>query len=186
MMKEVWKSVVGYEGLYEVSNFGRVKSLKRLHTKERIVSQWLNHRGYARVTLWKENKQRKYSVHRLVAEAFIPNPEAKPQVNHIDENKTNNAAWNLEWCTQTENHNHGTINERISASLTNNPQKSKPVSAFDDKGNLISTYPSIYEASRRLGVSASSIRNCIKGRNRMKHCHGYVWKYSEGGAANVG
>ena len=123
LLNEIWKPIEGYEGLYEVSNLGRVKSLKRLHTKERILSQFLNHRGYARVNLWKENKSRKYSVHRLVAEAFIPNPDSKPQVNHIDENKTNNSVENLEWCTQLENHNHGTVNERISASLTNNPKK---------------------------------------------------------------
>lgn len=181
MSVEIWKPIVGYEGLYEVSSMGRVKSLKRLRTKERIIAQFINHRGYARVTLWKENKQRKFSVHRLVASAFIPNPEEKPQVNHIDENKLNNNVCNLEWCTQLENHNHGTVNERISASLINNPKKSKPVSAFDDDGILIHTYPSIYEASRQMGVCASSITSCIKGRNRMKHCCGLVWKFAEGG-----
>lgn len=181
MSVEIWKPVVGFEGLYEVSNMGRVKSLKRLHTKERIIAQSLNHKGYARVTLWKENKQRKFSVHRLVAKAFIPNLDNLPQVNHKDENKQNNNVWNLEWCTQLENHRYGTVNERISASLTNNPKKSKPVSAFDDEGNLVNTYPSIYEASRQMGVSASSISSCIKGRNRMKHCCGLVWKFAEGG-----
>lgn len=186
MADEIWKPVAGFEGLYEVSNTGRVKSLKRLHTKERILSQWLNHRGYARVTLWKENRQTKHSVHRLVADAFIPNPYGKPQVNHKDENKQNNAVENLEWCTQLENHNCGTINARISRSLTNNPKKSKPVCAFDDDGNLIHTFPSIYEACRQMGVTAASITSCIKGRNRMKHCCGYVWMFAEGGAEDGG
>lgn len=183
--EEIWKDIEGYEGLYQVSNLGRVKSLKRLHTKERIISHFLNHGGYARVNLWKDNKSKKYSVHRLVAEAFVPNPDRKPQVNHIDENKQNNHADNLEWCTQLENHNHGTINERISKSLTNHIRKSKPVSAFDDEGNLIFSFPSIYEASRQMGVSATSITSCIHGRNRMKHCCGYVWRFAKGGDSNV-
>lgn len=183
--EEIWKDIAGYEGLYQVSNLGRVKSLKRLHTKERIISQEVNHRGYARVNLWKENKQKKFSVHRLVAEAFIENPEGKPQVNHIDEDKLNNTAKNLEWCTQVENHRHGTINERISKALTNNIYKSKPVNAFDDNGNLIFSFPSIYEASRQMGVSSTSITNCIKGRNRAKRCCGYVWKFAKGGEVDA-
>lgn len=183
LMVETWKAIEGYEGLYEVSNLGRVKSLSRLRVKEHLLSQFKNHEGYKRVNLWKNNSSKKYSVHRLVAEAFIPNPESKPQVNHIDENKQNNSVENLEWVTAIENHNHGTLNARISKSLTNNPRKSKSVSAFDDEGNLICTYPSIYEASRQMGVCASSITSCIKGRNRMKHCCGFAWKFSEGGAS---
>lgn len=175
MSVEVWKAVKGYEGLYEVSSHGRVKSLKRLHTKERILCQAINHKGYARVVLWKENKQRKFSVHRLVAQAFIENPEAKPQVNHIDENKLNNRVENLEWCSQLENHRHGTINERISKSLTNNPKKSKPVTAYDDEGNSVFSFPSVYEASRKTGINVSSIRDCL--HKRTKHAGGYIWQF---------
>lgn len=176
-MLEMWKPIEGYEGLYEVSNLGRVKSLKRLHTKERILSYFLNRQGYQRVNLWKENQSKKYSVHRLVAKAFVDNPENKNVVNHIDENKQNNCSCNLEWVTGLENHNCGTINKRISKSLTNNQKKSKPVKAFDDDGNCIGSFPSVYEASRSTGINVSSIRDCLHCRS--KHAGGYIWQFTE-------
>lgn len=176
---ERWLPVVGYEGLYEVSNLGRVKSLKRPRVHEHMVAQEINYRGYCRVNLWKNNRSTKHSVHRLVAQAFVANPHGKPQVNHIDEVKTNNRADNLEWCTQLENHNHGTINVRISKSLTNNTNTSKPVKALDDDGNCIARFPSIYEASRTTGINVSCIRDCLHKRNRTKHAGGYVWQYED-------
>lgn len=172
-MVEEWKAVKGYEGLYEVSNLGKVRNAKTLHN----LSAFKNSQGYYRLTLWKNNKQKKYSVHRIVAEAFIPNIHNKPQVNHIDEDKSNNKASNLEWCTQIENHNHGTINERISKTLINNTKKSKPVAAYDDDMNLIFSFPSVYEASRQIGISASTIRDCLYHRHRIKHAGGYKWRF---------
>ena len=125
--------------------------------------------------LWKNNVGRAFSVHRIVAEAFIPNPEGKPQVNHIDENKENNAAANLEWNTQIENHNHGTINQRISRKLTNNPKKSKPIRALTDDGKEVFRFPSVYEASRVTGINPSSIRDSAHERNI--HGGGYIWRF---------
>lgn len=168
---EEWRAVVGYEGLYEVSSFGRVRNKNTL----KVLSQSKSRQGYYRVSLWKINKSIKYSAHRLVALAFIENPDDKPQVNHIDENKTNNCVENLEWCTQIENHNHGTINERISKALTNNPKKSKPVGAFDDSMNLIFTFPSVYEASRVTGINVSCIRDSL--HKRTIRAGGYIWQF---------
>ena len=172
---EDWKPVVGFEAEYQVSNLGRVRRMP----KGTIKTATKNHAGYERVELWKENKGRKFSVHRLVAEAFIPNPEHKPEVNHLDENKSNNRADNLEWCTNVENHQYGTVNERISKALTNHAKRSKPVDAFDDEGNLLHSFPSIKEASRSLGISDSDITQCCKGNPRNPHVGGLVWKYRE-------
>lgn len=109
---ETWKDIEGFEG-YQISNLGRVKSLNYRHTrKERILQQKLSRNGYCHVSLCKNGKRCMFVVHRLVAMAYIPNPNGKPQVNHIDECKTNNCVENLEWCTAKENTNYGTRNER--------------------------------------------------------------------------
>ena len=110
-MKEIWKDVKGYEGMYCVSNFGRVKSFKR--KKAMILKPFYNMDGYLNVELRDSKSRKTISVHRLVAIAFVPNPLNKPQVNHIDEVKTNNNISNLEWVTQKENMNHGTRIERV-------------------------------------------------------------------------
>lgn len=111
-MSEEWRDIIGYEGLYQVSSYGNTRSLERLETtkdgRKRIrpaqtISQYLHYKGYKRVTLCKDGIRKAYLVHRLVAEAFIPNPDNKPQINHIDEDKTNNAITNLEWVTNDEN-----------------------------------------------------------------------------------
>jgi hypothetical protein len=99
-MQEVWQPVPGYEGLYEVSDQGRVKGLKG------FVKPKIGRNGYARTELWNKGERRRPSIHRLVAQTFIPNPESKPQVNHLDGNKLNNAVANLEWCTAQENALH--------------------------------------------------------------------------------
>lgn len=119
-MSEQWKPIKGYEGFYEISNFGRVKSIKRVVTsktkngkpstkmlKERILSLQKSTNGYVQVGLSKEKEVRIYRVHRLVADAFIANPDNLPEVNHIDEDRTNNNADNLEWCTHEYNNNYG-------------------------------------------------------------------------------
>ena len=123
-MREIWKDVKGYEGLYQVSNLGRVRSLDRTVNsgiknnsnvlfKGRILKQYQKRNGYLQVTFTVNSKRKYVGVHRLVAETFIPNPDNKSQVNHIDENKTNNNVYNLEWCTPKENCNFGTRNSKI-------------------------------------------------------------------------
>ena len=109
-MDEVFRPIEGYERLYEVSNMGRVRSLK--YGKKKILKPVMTKFGYLRVGLHKEGKQKLFFVHRLVTQAFIPNPEGLPQINHIDEDKTNNVVDNLEWCDHRYNMNYGTRIER--------------------------------------------------------------------------
>lgn len=116
---EVWKDIPGYEGLYQVSNLGGVKSIKRPDAagsrllREKILKPTIGTRGYLNVGLRKDNMQKKIEVHRLVAMAFIPNPQNLPQVNHKDEDKVNNCVDNLEWCSRSYNVNYGTRNGRM-------------------------------------------------------------------------
>ena len=102
--KQIWKDIPGYEGLYQVSNTGQIRSLNYRRTgKKQILKQYINNTGYKQVALRKNNKVKWYLVHRLVAQAFIPNPHNYPIINHKDENPANNAVWNLEWCTMDYN-----------------------------------------------------------------------------------
>lgn len=127
---EIWKPVVGYEGLYEVSNFGRVKGISRMvkgkfnnlrYQKETMRIQQINNRGYCTLRLCKDGKYKQHFVHRLVATAFIPNDDETLEVNHKDEDKTNNYAFNLEWVTRKENMNYGNAkNKRYGRELKSN------------------------------------------------------------------
>ena len=113
-MNEIWKDIEGYEGLYQVSSFGRVKRV----TTGRILKGSKDKDGYLVVGLYKNNTKSTKKIHRLVAQAFIPNHEHKPEINHIDEDKTNNKVSNLEWITRKENLNHGTRNERAGKAIS--------------------------------------------------------------------
>lgn len=118
MIEEIWKDILGYEGFYQVSSFGRVRSLDRYDSrnyfrKGRILKLSADRKGYLRVGLHSNGKEKFYSVHRLVAEAFIHNPDNLPEVNHIDEDKTNNRVENLEFCDSKYNNNYGTRKDRI-------------------------------------------------------------------------
>lgn len=172
-MEEIWKDIEGYEGLYQVSNMGRVRSLR----KNIILKKSITNRGYERVVLFIGNKPKGFTVHRLVAMAFIPNPDNLPQVNHKDENKTNNCAGNLEWCTQEYNHNYGTINIRISQKQLNDKNKSKVVLQYTLDGTFIKEWKSTRDVKRNLGFTHTRISECC--RNIRKTAYGYIWKYKK-------
>ena len=179
MKNEEWRDVVGYEGLYQVSNQGRVKSLERTiikkdgrkqTVKERILKGTPDKDGYIKIGLCgSTGKQKWFQVHRLVGEAFIQNPDEKPQINHINEIKTDNRACNLEWCTCKRNINHGSRNERAAKAL------GKPIGQYKLDGRLIKIWPSAREAERQIGVSQGGIWGAANGK--YKQAYGYIWKY---------
>ena len=166
-MNEEWRDIKGYEGFYQVSNLGRVRSLNCRGHKGciGILTPRLDGKGYEMVALYKEGKARNTKVHRLVAQAFIPNPNNYPQVNHKDENKTNNDVKNLEWCTNEYNHNYGTRNERVAKSL------SKKVICITT-GEI---FNSMREACRKYNINTGRMTECCQGK--QKTAGGYKWKY---------
>ena len=170
MMKinEIWKDCKGYEGKYQVSNLGRVWSIKT----QRYLKGSYDKDGYHQVCLTAKNgKSKKEFIHRLVALAFLSNPNNLPQVNHKDENKDNNCVDNLEWISIKDNANHGTRNKRISKA------NSIPVYCFE----LDKTFYGAMEAARELGLNNSSISKACKGK--QKTTGGYHWCYKTGGDA---
>lgn len=173
-MEEIWKTIEGYPN-YMISNLGRVKSLNYHNTgKEKILNLYKKTGGYLYVCLTKNKKHKWYRVHRLVAEALIPNSNNYPQVNHKDENKQNNCVENLEWCTTDYNHNYGNRNKKISDKLTNG-KTSKKVFQYDLQGNFIKEWPSVREIQRQLGYSNQNICACCLGK--YKQSYGYIWSY---------
>ena len=171
MKKEYWKPVVGYEGLYMVSNFGRVKSIK--FGKEIILKSRKDRYGYLQLNLWKNNKLKRCRIHRLVAEAFLPNPHNYPCVNHKDEDKTNNNVDNLEWCTHKYNSNYGTAIQRRSQKRING-KRSKKVYQYTLDGQFVREWDSIRECGRN-GFNPTCICMCCKGK--QKYHRGFIWKY---------
>lgn len=181
----VWKPVVGYEGLYMVSDTGFVRSLFRY---KKVLKYNISKRGYATVELFKDGSSKRLLVHRLVAQAFIPNPDNLPQVNHIDENSLNNTVGNLEWCTPEYNLHYGTRINRIKAhndysselqkqrARENGMSKSKPITQILPNGHEI-RYQSINQAIRITGIR--HISEAAKG-GKYKTAGGCKWKY-EGG-----
>lgn len=171
---EVWRDIAGYEGLYQVSNKGRIKSL--LDGKERILRLHANIRwGYLNTFLYKDKKRKTFRVHRLVAMAFIPNPDNLPEVNHKDEIVNNNCVENLEWCTSLYNNHYGKHRQRMKETATET--RGRPVLQFSENGDFISEYRSIGEAWRKTKISRAHIGEVCKG-NR-KTAGGYMWKYKE-------
>ena len=177
MKNEEWRDVAGYEGRYQVSSMGRVKSLERKvpkrngerTVKERFLKPSDDGRGYLRVDLYAGGKRKRFKVHRLVCQAFHDNPDNKSDVNHINENKTDNRACNLEWCTCKQNINHGTHNERMAKT------KSKPVGQYTRDGELVKIWPSVSEAERQAGFNHGYI--CQSANGKYKQAYGFIWKY---------
>ena len=170
-MQEIWKDIPNYEGYYQVSNLGQVKSVKRnLILKQNTV------RGYKQVTLQKQGTIKNKMVHRLVLETFSPcqNME-KLQVNHKDENKINNCLDNLEWLTAKENVNYGTRTERQIYTQIYHNYRCKAIICVETN----QSYISIRECSRITGIDKASISRCLKGK--QKTAGGYHWKYLEAG-----
>lgn len=164
MSKEIWKDIEGYEGLYQVSNLGRVKSNLR---KGKILKSNSTYDGYYNVTLSKNGKLKTYRIHRLVCIAFLDNPLNKSEVNHIDGNKKNNNIENLEWCTRSENAEH--------AHKTGlNTGKKVSIYQFDKFGHLVKTWKSQTDASKSLKIPQSLISSCCK--LERKHAGGFTWR----------
>lgn len=184
MGKEIWKPIRGYEGLYEVSNLGRVRSLARTDTGYRCgrkptydkeLAYYLV-RGYYAVVLYKRGKQKHFLVHRLVADAFIPNPNNYPQINHKDENPKNNIVDNLEWCTGKYNVNYGKRKEKWLEHENVKAQKKAVIQVSKD-GNFINEFESMTEAAKCLGLNKRDICACCRGK--QSHTHKTYWRYKE-------
>ena len=183
METEIWKDIKGYEGLYQVSNFGNVMTLNYKHTgKMGLMKPYKNKQGYLLVKLYKDEKRKNYKVHRLVAESFLPNPNNFPCVNHKDEDKENNFVGtpekdykdgNLEWCTHEYNNNYGSHNERVAKANTNG-KKSKKVLQLSLDGDLIREWPSVAECSRN-GYDFRNVSACCRGER--KSAYGFIWRY---------
>lgn len=196
--EEIWKDIIGFEGMYQISSWGRVKSMPKQHpcvqggfymTKERILIPRKHSNGYLNVQLCKSGKRRNYYIHRLVATAFLrnDNPKEYTDVNHMNEDKTDNHVTNLEWCSNIYNAVYGTKNERM---LKNRPSMEgmltkkkllglagaeKPVLCIDNDGCIVAEYKSIMAASRATGYSAAKICQCCKGKRNKTG--GYHWQY---------
>lgn len=161
---EVWKDVVGYEGKYQVSDLGNVKSLNyHREGREKLLTQCKDSDGYLVVLLYKNGRKKTCKVHRLVAEAFLCNESGLPSINHIDENKQNNTVSNLEYC---------------SVGYNNRYSKEIPVEQCDLSGNVIRVWNSIKEASDSLNIKSSNIGACCRKYRRNKTAGGYVWRYA--------
>lgn len=159
----IWRDAPGYDE-YQVSSEGNIKSLKC--GREKLLKLGVDKDGYLQVSLWKDGKRKMKKVHRLVAKAFIPNPLGLPQVNHKDEDKTNNRVENLEWCTHEYNMNYGTRIERTS----------KKVYQYTLDGRLIKIWPSAAEAGRN-GFNAGHITDCCNGKRKTHK--GFIWQYGD-------
>lgn len=191
MSGERWKEIPGYEGIYYISDLGRVYS----HYSQKCLKPLTTHAGYHRVHLCKDGKTFNASIHRLVATAFIPNPESKPTVNHINEIKTDNRSENLEWATNSEQNIHGTRIKRVVAHtdykarnidyssvaakhdyFNMNKAQMRSVLLFDKDEIFIAKFDSLSQAACSFGVSKSSMYRYLNGERRCRG--GYKWKYA--------
>jgi len=186
MMDEIWKPVPGYEGFYEASTTGKIRSIGYTYSgtgnyhkrqEPRILKGSKDKNGYIIQVLCLRGTRKTYKEHRLIASTFIPNPNNYEQINHKDENVVNNSVDNLEWCTSSYNNNYGKRRKRLSESLRNNPKKSKPVIQLDMDRNFVARYPSAKEAQRQTHICNIS---CACNRSfRHLTSGGYIWEWED-------
>lgn len=180
-MKEIWKDIPEYEGLYQASNLGKIKSLERFtndghHVMSKILKPSLA-KGYLKVNLCKDNVAKTIYVHKLVAKTFLDNKENFPCINHKNENKQDNRLDNLEWCTYFYNTHYGTSINRNRKTQLNCKKTSKQVIKLSENDEIICRYLSINEAMRLTNVNAINICQCCKGKR--KTAGGYIWRYAD-------
>lgn len=192
-MDEIWKDIEGYEGLYQVSNLGRVKALPKYCfngsgdwlMKERILKPHLSSKGYHYVCLYKNKQHRNFAIHRLVASAFILNDLNNPDIDHINTIKTDNRAENLRWATKTDNMNNPLTRKKISESKKGTPQpkgidnkRSRTILQYTLDGKFIKEWHGSKEIARAFNGCNSFILRCCRGVYRQ--AYGYIWKFKEG------
>lgn len=187
MKKEIWKDVVGYEGLYQVSNLGRVRSMERMCVSKLGSNRTVpphnlkpsSGRGYLYYNLNKDGICKRVLAHRIVASAFIPNPFGYKTVNHKDEHKTNNEASNLEWCSHKYNNDYGQRKKKVSETCFKNRKNCRIIQHIDTDGNVIKEYNGIKYAALDLGVKKDLIINILRGATKSRREH-LLFKYKEG------
>lgn len=187
MQEEIWRDIKGFEGLYQVSNLGRVKSVERLTIrngrnypiKEKLLSLHHDKDGYIVVSLSNLGKSSPYKVHRLVCEAFLPNPENKPCVDHISTIKDDNRVENLRWCTHKENCNNPISHQKLLNTIQPRYSKDNPnakaIIQFTTNGEVIRKWNCMDDAAKAFNVHYIGISKCCRGV--LKTAYGYVWKY---------
>lgn len=183
LTEEIWKPVKGYEGKYEVSNLGRIKSLDRIiHCKNGVdrnvlgeLKKQQKRNGYLFTTLYKNGESKFIYIHRMVADAFLDNPYEYPCINHKDEVKTNNRADNLEWCSYSYNSTYGHARDRVEEAHR------KTVIQMDLEENEIKRYSSLKEAAKAMSINYKSAHANISGVCHGRHeiAYGFKWKYAE-------
>ena len=185
MNMEIWTPINNYEEIYEISNFGNIKNIKRNKIMKPFVSKKT---GYLQIDLCKNGNKKRYNIHRLVAIHFVDNFDNYNYINHKDENRKNNKAINLEWCTQKYNCNYGSRNLKISRCSKGRKHKpetkdkiskalSKTILQYNKENDFIKEWRNAYEVARELKVSPSNINACCN--NKRKSAYGYIWKFKK-------
>lgn len=195
MEEEIWKEIEGFDN-YQISSLGRVKNIKF----DRYVKPLLDNKGYLTVNLYKDGKMKHLTLHRLIAIAFIPNPENKPCIDHINTDRSDNRIENLRWCTQKENHNnplsivnHGNASsgrvvseeqkknqsEKMKGRFKGVRKSSKKIIQLTLDGIFVREWDAIKDAAESLGVSSPAIWNCLNGKCQVKSIKGFKWEYKK-------